>query len=482
MITVRSIIQKLQAYNEDDTIEDLLDNSEFVQEIAELIKLLAKAKTNVSEITLNQEPNQKLPKIDTNRVLKSIRKVTNIELPIQVLEKYRECQQYPFKFWSWAGIQVDLTADKTKPIDIFFCETYVGISRLENQRQWDTIIWRFFVLFFYDLVKISGRKILSASFENQLACTISSTTPSIQDTKTKIRENLRRWVSAGSRYAQLSNSLGYGAPFLLPLSVADNTWEIRLPLKGPIYTSTVEHLESKSFREKSKELGADALGAEIREAILQPFRWNLSTFTQNTHSSSYRYSTFTQNTHSSSYRYSTDTGGSTGLRGEGGPSTFRSNCNSIDTLLNPVEPTQGQQSSSMGNSSLQITSETVLNDCRHNMIVDESSEIGSTGKRRHFESQIEVHDLSSKRRRNDSFSSPDSSLPRSSSGITYNQQGGAIEIPTPGNANIGPVPYIARIAHVHKLESVLASYLFEGVDATYMRYKEGRSLTDTCMQ
>ncbi|KAJ8062300.1 hypothetical protein OCU04_008846 [Sclerotinia nivalis] len=453
MTTVRSIIQKLQAYNEDDTIEDLLDNSEFVQEIAELIKLLAKAKTNVSEIILNQEPKQKLPtKKDTNRVLKSIRKITHIELTGEVLEKYRECQQYPFKFWSWAGIQVDLTADKTKPIEIFFSQAYMGIRRLETKRQWDTIIWRFFVLFFYDLVKVSGRKNLTASFENQLACTLASTTTSIQDTNTKIRENLRRWVSAGSRYAQLSNSLGYGAPFLLPLSVADNTWETKLPLKGPIYTSTVEHLESKSFREKSKELGADALGAEIREAILQPFRWNLSTFTQNTHSSS--------------YRDSTDTGGSTGLRGEGGteagPSTFRSNCNSIDTLLNPVEPTQGQQLSSIENSSFQITSETVLNECSHDVIVGELSGIGSKGKRRDLEPQIEVQDLSSKRRRIDLSSSPDSSIPRPSSGTTYNRQGGTIETPTPGNTNIGP-------AHVHKLESVLASCLFKDVDATHIK-------------
>ncbi|ESZ89495.1 hypothetical protein SBOR_10120 [Sclerotinia borealis F-4128] len=397
MTTVRSIIQKLQAYNEDDTIEDLLDNSEFVQEIAESIKLLPKARTIISKIIFNQ----KLPtKKDTNRVLKSIRKITNIELPGEVLERYRECQKYPFRFWSWAGIQLDLTTDETKPIELFFRKMYLGINQLETQRVWYTIIWRFFVLFFYDLVVILGRKILTESFENQLVDMLSSTT-SIQDTTIKIRENLRRWVAAGSHYSQLSNSLGYGAPFLLPLSVANSTWEIKLPLKGPIYTSIIEHLESKSFREKSINLGADALGAEIREAILKPFRWNLSTFKQNTHSNI-----------SKPYQGPTDTRESIGPRvpeltgqpdevfhnnEEGGieaeSSTFGSNCSSINTLLNPAEPTQSQQLSSVESSFFAIGSGAVLSGYGQDSTADEYTEFGSNKEeKRGLESPTKTDD------------------------------------------------------------------------------------------
>ncbi|CAD6443728.1 eef7672e-9e31-4a2c-967a-cde4ac3a9b7f [Sclerotinia trifoliorum] len=465
MTTVRSIIQKLQAYNEDDIIEDLLDNSKFIQEITELIKLLPKARTVISKIILNS----KLPrKKDADQILKLIRKVTNIELPSEVLEKYKECQQYPFKFWSWAGIQFDLTADKIEPIEFFFRRVYLGINQLETQRAWDTIIWRFLTLFFHDLVVILNRKILTESLENQLVDILCSVT-AIQDTTIKIRENLRRWVAAGFRYSQLSDSLGYGAPFLLPLSITDNTWEKRLPIKGPIYESAIEHLESKCFREKSMNLGADTLGAEIREAILKPFRWNLSTFKQNTHSSLYRDLTVT--------------GGSTGLRedsgAEAGPSTFRSNHNSIDTQLNLAEPIQSQQLSSIGNSSLQSTNEVVFNESEHNVIAGELSEIRSGRMKRGLGSQTEAYDLPSKRRRIDSLSNPDSSLPHLSSGITYNQHGGAMETPTSGNVNVNKGIFTAEFADMNKLESILGSYLLKGIDASHKRQKEGKRFTET---
>lgn len=75
------------------------------------------------------------------------------------------------------------------------------------------------MLFFYDLIESLGRKVLTASFQDELVEILSSS--SIQDTTTNIKKNLKRWISSGYRYSQLSNSLGNGAPFLLPQSVTD---------------------------------------------------------------------------------------------------------------------------------------------------------------------------------------------------------------------------------------------------------------------
>ncbi|KAJ8062028.1 hypothetical protein OCU04_009809 [Sclerotinia nivalis] len=456
MTTVRAIIQMLQAYDEDDTIEELLNDSKFVQEITESIKLLPKAKSILSQIIRNQN----LPaKEDTNQVLNSIRKVTNIELPGEVLGIYKECQQNPLRFWSWAGIQLDLTADETKPIEFFFRETYLGINRLETQRIWDTIIWRFFVLFFYDLVKIFGKTYLTISLENKLIDILSSTT-SIHDTTTKIQENLRRWIAAGSHYSQLSDSLGYGAPFLLPLSVADSTWEKKLPLKGPIYKSAVEHLESKSFREKSTKLGADALGAEIRESILKPFRWNLSTFERSIQSSSYRHSTnIEDNTYQLEEAFHNHRESGT----EAESRTFGIRSTSINALLNPAEPTQSQQLLLVKNLSVAIGSEAGLSGYEQGSTIGEHAEFGSSkGEKRGLESQAEACDSPSKQRRIVPFSGLDLSLSQPTNGITHDQ-GGAIGNSISERANSGAVMYIAEMAELCKLESILGAYLFNNL-------------------
>ena len=52
-----------------------------------------------------------------------------------------------------------------------------------------------------------------------------------------------------------------------------------LPLKGPLYKSAVEHLKAKNFCQVSEKLNANIFGEKIREAIVEPFRWNSSVFT-----------------------------------------------------------------------------------------------------------------------------------------------------------------------------------------------------------
>jgi hypothetical protein len=171
---------------------------------------------------LSQKPIQKQKRNESSRALKAIEKIKAIDLPSEVSERYIQCQRYPSTFWSFAGIKLDLNAAKTKPIETFLCQAYLDIGQLESERVWAVIQWRFFVIFFYDLVISLGRTLFTSSFSDELVRMLVSS-PSIQDTHENIEENLRRWVSAGCHYAMLSDSLGAGAPFLLPQTVTDKT-------------------------------------------------------------------------------------------------------------------------------------------------------------------------------------------------------------------------------------------------------------------
>lgn len=64
--------------------------------------------------------------------------------------------------------------------------------------------------------------------------------------------------------------------------INDFRWENGLPLRGDIYDRAVEHLLSMRIREECNAIGADAMGREIRQTILKPFRWNASAFKTST--------------------------------------------------------------------------------------------------------------------------------------------------------------------------------------------------------
>ena len=120
--------------------------------------------------------------------LGEVRGIETIKLPSIVQEKYDQCKERPSQFWVLAGIQLDLS--DTKPTSAFLSEAYLGIGLLEAQRVWDTITWRFFVLFFYDPACLFGSKYLTVSLENELAVTITSS-PLITHTPEVIKGNLR---------------------------------------------------------------------------------------------------------------------------------------------------------------------------------------------------------------------------------------------------------------------------------------------------
>lgn len=237
-------------------------------------------------------------------------------------------------------------------------------------------------------------------------------------------------------------------PFL-PLSNLSHKfrWEIGLPLSGPTYEEAIECLKSKHFCGKANELGADALGTSIREAILEPFRWNHLTFQEN---------------HSNSSRGPKDSGiaaqdGVTGQPGEsfhsGGTrvesNILGSNRNSINALLNHEVPTRGQQSSSVS-APFQITNGAVL-DGR---------------EKRGLGSQADTDGLF-KRRRTDTIRSHDSSLSQPSNGLAHGQE---IAI-----GNLAPETTgrkVAKTVEVEKLKDPLGIHLFDGINATRMRRLE----------
>ncbi|KAM3067156.1 hypothetical protein ACMFMG_011709 [Clarireedia jacksonii] len=487
MSTIRSIINKLQSYNPDDKIEDLLQNTKFVADITEVVNQLPDSSRtifsqNVHQMGLSKRPIQKEKRNESTRALKAIEKIEAIDLPSEVLEKYTQCQRIPSTFWSFDGIKLDLNAAITEPIEIFVCQAYLGIVQLESERVWAVIRWRFFVIFFYDLVFSLGRKHFTSSFSDELVRMLVSS-PSIRDTANKIKNNLKRWVSAGCHYATLSDSLGAGAPFLLPQAVTDKTWEDALPLAGDIYAKAIKHLKSKDFCEKLEKIDANTLGAAIREAILKPFRWNLSAFKQN----------IDPNT-SNSYQDPTGTASSTSPRESELPTTndihfisppdrtisrpkedfhnygessteadsraSRRSCNSINALLNSAETTQGQQLSQVGSTSLHIASEALLDDCGRDIVVNEQLEIESRGQKRNLEQQAETYDWPNQRRRIDSSSVLDSSPSQQSIGSTHHQQE-AIGEPTSNNTNVSTISFIAKLAEISRLEGPLGAYLFK---------------------
>ena len=103
------------------------------------------------------------------------------------------------------------------PINTVASQAYIGLTALNTQRKWDTITWRYYTLFFYDLILLigDGKLNLTTGLHRKLLEVLHSS-PFITDDIDIIENNLKKWVSAGSRYSKFCTSLGDGALFLLP--------------------------------------------------------------------------------------------------------------------------------------------------------------------------------------------------------------------------------------------------------------------------
>lgn len=126
---------------------------------------------------------------------------------------------------------MQLGADLTsrKPIESIATDVYLVVRRLTLRRVLDTILWRFYVTFFYDLALLLGNGQVNMSdglYQKLLKILLQS--KRITDEIAVIEGNLRSWTAAGSRYHKICHHLNKGALFLLP-QVSDNVYVPHIP-------------------------------------------------------------------------------------------------------------------------------------------------------------------------------------------------------------------------------------------------------------
>ncbi|KAJ8058582.1 hypothetical protein OCU04_012759 [Sclerotinia nivalis] len=132
--------------------------------------------------------------------------------------------------------------------------------------------------------------------------------------------------------------------------------------------------------------------------------------------------------------------------------------NSREKFLNTIncitESTQSQQVPTAGTPAIQITNGAVLSGYERDPIADEYAELGSSGGvKKDSESQAEACDTLHKRKRIDSFSSPNSS-------------------PSPPCLSEAFDPSKVMMAEVCKLESPFGVQLFKAMDASCLKNLE----------
>lgn len=150
--------------------------------------------------------------------LVAILEVGEIALPEEVQTLFNGCKENPLKFWSSVGVQNDaICFNGSEPIDTVASQAYIGLTALNTQRKWDTITWRYYTVFFYDLILLIGNgKINHTAGLHGKLLEVLHNSPLITDSMNTIESNLNTWITAGSRYSKFCNSLDDGALFLLP--------------------------------------------------------------------------------------------------------------------------------------------------------------------------------------------------------------------------------------------------------------------------
>ncbi|KAH8593138.1 hypothetical protein B0O99DRAFT_628191 [Bisporella sp. PMI_857] len=294
MATVAEIRSQLRLCDENLTVEKLFEEPTVVAlltrifesltpESKDIVRDLFSRATNGSE-TRSRSPipqEVKTKRRKTQHYLTAILEIKVVALPAEVNEQFIACKRNPSAFWR-RGHQMDsksATRDLRQymadsNIDIAIAQAYLSVKKLSIQRKWDTIVWRFYTLFFYELALLlgNGGVRLTKNLLNRLLKVISAAS-GISDDNETIATNLRKWTAVGFRYYKLSTSLGAGALFLLP-HLPDITWEDN-SLIGETYKAAISHLISCKICELSESLGANDVAIKIRAAALEPFQWNI---------------------------------------------------------------------------------------------------------------------------------------------------------------------------------------------------------------
>jgi len=179
-----------------------------------------------------KDDSRKKPK--GNFYLKTILQIKEITLPVEIHQMLVACKAKPSDFWNSTAPGLDvkqITGESRCCITdsnhlSAIAQAYLDLKGLGASRKWNTIVWRFYTLFFYELAILAGNGgvNLTTIFIDRLLKILNASSIVNDDCET-IKENLSKWTAAGSRYHKLCSSLGAGALFLLP-QLPDNTYVI----------------------------------------------------------------------------------------------------------------------------------------------------------------------------------------------------------------------------------------------------------------
>ncbi|KAF7942982.1 hypothetical protein EAE96_010930 [Botrytis aclada] len=277
MYTVGDFMQHMEYFDKAQAFEGLLRVKGFTSLIVDFYtSFSAESKSIVQELAqeLSRKPNQTKNKQSKGRALTTIINVQNITLPASIQYQYEIWKGNPVQFWR--SIQ---NSGSKQSIEVVAIEAYLIMQDLRLRQEYDIILWRFYVTFFYQLALLigHGQKMMTNNLHNILYERLGKVfiqSEKIADEVATVQANLHHWVDVGFKYNKVCTALDKGALFLIP-QVPDYIWENSNSLKGGEFDEAMTHLKSIGIMELSKHLGADVLASQILDSVLGPFRWEV---------------------------------------------------------------------------------------------------------------------------------------------------------------------------------------------------------------
>lgn len=183
-----------------------------MRELARRTKLSIKAKRNISlfKNVTGREPQASeasRSRRDVNRPIWQLRS-QDIGLPENLKEVYSRWKDNVALFFEFdpRGSHV--------PSGSILAQRYASTARLQIDQHADTILWRFLMVFYYDLSEhepqITEKRLM------RITKIIQQSGANSDDTET-IKTNIRRWRNFGARFHAMTIALGgNGCLFVLP--------------------------------------------------------------------------------------------------------------------------------------------------------------------------------------------------------------------------------------------------------------------------
>jgi hypothetical protein len=154
--------------------------------------------------------------------LAAVLDVGEISISEDICDLFKKCKEDPHQFWESLKFPPMEAWNAKASFEIVALQTYLTGRVLTKRRQWDTILWRFFAKFWYNLEMLLGDGQINrtSNLESRLLKAISSS-PLVGDDDVTIKNHLHIWTAAGLRYHKICEQLDDGALFLLP-HLSDN--------------------------------------------------------------------------------------------------------------------------------------------------------------------------------------------------------------------------------------------------------------------